>query len=191
MAQLSSLNDIKIGIIIEYSGEPWQVSDTSFMKKSRGAPTMQTKMKNLVTGKSLEITFKPVDKIAEAVITRKKAQFLYTDQTDLYLMDNESYEQLTLPLSILGDRPSYLKEGDDIDVLFWKENPITISIPVKVQLKITSAPPGVKGDSAQGRVTKTAECENGRSVQVPLFINAGDTIKVNTETGDYVERVNE
>jgi elongation factor P len=191
MAQLSSLNDIKVGIIIVHNDEPWQVSDTTFTKKSRGAPTMTTKMKNLVTGKTLEVTFKPVDKIEEATITRKKAQFLYADNDSANMMDNESYEQVALPLEVVGDKVTYLKEGENIDILYFNDNPITISIPVKVELKVTSAPPGVKGDSAQGRVQKSIELENGVSIQAPLFIKEGDSIRINTDTGEYVERVSE
>jgi len=148
-------------------------------------------MKNLVTGKTLEVTFKPVDKIEEATITRKKAQFLYADNDSANMMDNESYEQVALPLEVVGDKVTYLKEGENIDILYFNDNPITISIPVKVELKVTSAPPGVKGDSAQGRVQKSIELENGVSIQAPLFIKEGDSIRINTDTGEYVERVSE
>ncbi len=132
-----------------------------------------------------------MDKIEEATITRKKAQFLYADNDSANMMDNESYEQVALPLEVVGDKVTYLKEGENIDILYFNDNPITISIPVKVELKVTSAPPGVKGDSAQGRVQKSIELENGVSIQAPLFIKEGDSIRINTDTGEYVERVSE
>lgn len=186
---LGALNDIKVGLIINYEGEPFIVMTANFMRKSQGKPVMQTKMKSMLTDKTLEVSFKPGDKIEEADVKRRPAQFLYTDTNDIHLMNEETFEQFSLPLKGLEEKVVFLKEGENVDVIYFDEKPLTLQLPIKVTLKVTETPEGAKGDSAQGRVTKVATMENGLKVNVPLFINEGDMVKVNTDTGDYVERV--
>lgn len=186
---LGSLNEIKVGLIINHEGEPYIVMVANFMRKSQGKPVMQTKMKSLLTEKTLEVSFKPGDKIEEADVKRRPAQFLYTDDDFAYFMNEETFEQFSVPLAGSEDKVKYLKEGENVDINYFLEKPLTILLPNKVTLTVTEAPEGAKGDSAQGRVTKVAIMENGLKVNVPLFINEGDIIKVNTETGDYAERV--
>jgi elongation factor P len=186
---IGALNDIKQGLIINYEGEPFMVVGANFMRKSQGKPVMQTKMKSLLTDKTLEISFKPGDKVEEADVKRRPAQFLYTGATDVNFMNEETFEQFTLPLNGLEDKIVFLKEGEKIDVVFFDDKPLTLQLPIKVMLTVSETPDGAKGDSAQGRVTKVATMENGLKVNVPLFIKEGDIIKVNTESGDYIERV--
>lgn len=186
---LGSLNEIKVGLIIKYEGVPYIVMNANFMRKSQGKPVMQTKMKSLLTDKTLEISFKPGDKVEEADVKRRPAQFLYADAEGINFMNDETFEQFTAPLAGSEDKIKYLKEGEKADIVYFDDKPLTIQLPIKVTLTVSEAPEGAKGDSAQGRVTKIATMENGLKVNVPLFINEGDIIKVNTDSGDYVERV--
>ena len=117
-----------------------------------------------------------------------KANFLYKDQSNAYFMDNTSFEQFSLSLENIGDQQLFLKDGTDVDVLYFNNNPVTITLPIKMDFKVTVSPPGVKGNSS-GNVTKQIEIETGAVLNAPLFINEGDIIRVNTENGEYVERV--
>lgn len=186
---ISTLNDIKKGINIVRDGEPYNVVEANFVRMQACKPTMQTKMKNLLNGKVIEHNFHPGEKVEEADLLRKKVDYLYNDGEKYYFMAGDDFEQFDLPKDNLENILPYLKDGDKVDALYFNGSPVSISLPLKVELKVVSAPEGVKGDSAQGRVTKTAEMETGLEVQVPLFIKEGDVIRVNTETGDYSERV--
>ncbi|RJR31203.1 elongation factor P [Candidatus Parcubacteria bacterium] len=188
---LSTLNDIKVGLNIIHDSEPYTVLVAHFVRMQQRKPVMQTKLRNLITGKVLEITFKPGDRVEEADLSRTKANFLYADDTQGYFMDNENYEQFSLDKNLLGSKLNYLKEGTEVNILNFNDKPVNLDLPVKMNFKVISAPPGVKGNSAAGRVTKEVQIETGHSVQAPLFINEGDVIKINTDTGEYVERVNE
>ena len=150
-------------------------------------PVMQTKMKNLINGKVLEYNFKQGEKVEEANLERSKANYLYKDADQAYLMDNTSFEQFNINIDLLGQKASFLKDGEDVDVLYFNQKPVNIDLPAKVVLKVTEAPPGVKGDSAQG-ATKQITLETGLIINAPLFIKEGDEVRINTETGDYVER---
>lgn len=189
MANISSLNDIKKGVCIDMSGQPYIVLEANFVRMQQRKPVMQTKMKNLINGKVLEYSFKPGENIKEADLQRSKASFLYTDRQAAFFMNNESFEQVEMPIDQLGDKIKYLKEGVLCDVLYFQGMPVNINIPPKIDLIIVETPEGVKGDSAQGRVTKVAKTETGYDINVPLFINKGNVVKINTETGEYVERV--
>ncbi|PIS05197.1 MAG: elongation factor P [Candidatus Buchananbacteria bacterium CG10_big_fil_rev_8_21_14_0_10_42_9] len=186
---INTLNDIKQGTNVLYQGEPYIVVEAKFVRMQQRKPVMQTKLKNLISGKVVEYNFKAGETVEEANLSRTKANFLYADDSGFNFMDETSYEQFSLDADVIGDKKDFLKEGNQIDVLNFEDKPVSISLPAKINLKVTSAPEGVKGDTAQGRVTKTAELETGATVQVPLFIKTGDTIKINTETGEYVERV--
>lgn len=186
---ISTLNDIKRGLIINYQNEPWQVMEAHFMRTSQRKPVMQTKLKSLLTEKTLEVSFKPSDKVETADITKKQAQFLYADQENAHFMDQESYEQFAIKSNVIEKKLTFLKEGESIEALFWQNQPLTINLPKKVDLKVIAAPPGIKGDSAQGRVTKQITLENQLTINAPLFIKEGDIVRINTETGEYVERV--
>jgi len=182
-----NLNEIKTGEVIEISNEPYLVIRTDHHKMGRGGAVLKTKLKNLISGNVLEKTFQGNDKAAEAQTETKKVSFLYKDETQVYLMDNESYEQFSLPLEQVGEQVRFLKDGTDVNTLYFANKPVAVTLPVKVELKVVSAPPGVKGNSA-GNVNKQVELETGAKINAPMFVNEGDIIKINTETGEYVER---
>ncbi len=189
MSVLPSLNSIRVGLNLLVNNEPYQVVSANFMRCQQRKPVMQTKLKNLVNGKVVEISYKPGDRVEEADLEKKKADYLYADATGTYFMDTESYEQFSIDAEILGERKKLLKDGMSIDILYFNENPITLHFPPKIDLKVVSAPPSIKGDSA-GNVTKAVTLETGLTINVPLFIKEGDIVRVNTETLDYVERAN-
>lgn len=182
-----SISEIKLGRLLRIGGEPYVVIRADHHKMGRGGAVLKTKLKNLITGGVLEKTFQGNDKAEEVETEKKKANFMYKDENEANFMDNESYEQFSLPLDRIGDKIKYLKENTDVDILYFDEKPMAVEIPIKMDFKIVSAPPGVKGNSA-GNVTKTAVIETGAEVVVPMFINEGDMIRINTDTGEYVER---
>ncbi len=187
---ISTLNDIKKGINILQDGDPYVVMEANFVKMQMRKPVMQTKLKNLITGKTMEVNFHQGEKIEEANMQRKKVDYLYKEGDKFYFMSQDDFEQFEIEKSTIGDLEGFMKDGDKVDALYFNGLPVSVSLPPKVELKVVSAPEGVKGNSAQGRVTKTAELESGASIQVPLFIKEGDVIRINTETREYVERVN-
>ncbi|MBD3359723.1 MAG: elongation factor P [Candidatus Buchananbacteria bacterium] len=187
MGTISTLNDIKKGVNLNIDGQPYSVTDANFVRMQQRQPVMQTKLKNLVDGKVLEKTFKPGDKVEYADLQRGKANYMYKDDENAYFMNNETYEQFDLPLDQLGNKINYLKEGTDCDVLYFEDQPVNVDIPIKVKLKVTQAPPGIKGDSSSN-VTKQITLETGAVINAPLFINQGDEIIVNTEKEEYIER---
>jgi len=188
MSVLPSLNSIKIGLNLLMNGEPYQVQTANFVRMQQRKPVMQTKLKNLINGKVLEYSFKAGERVEEADLEKTKGDYLYTDPAGVYFMDAQSYEQLMIDPAFLGERTKLLKDGMQVDILYFNGKPITISFPPKVELKVVSTPPGVKGDTA-GNVTKQATLESGLVVNVPLFVKEGDVVRINTETLDYTERV--
>lgn len=182
-----SLNEIKIGTIIEVSGEPFVVVRADHHKMGRGGAVLKTKLKNLINGNALERTFQGNDKVEQANTEKKKANFMYKDVDNANFMDNETFEQFDIAIDQVGDKLKFIKEGVDVDVLYFDGKPVAIVPPIKVELLVTSAPPGVKGNSA-GNVSKQIELETGETINAPMFINEGDRIKINTDTGEYVER---
>ncbi len=182
-----SISDIKLGTVITHNGQPYLVIYTQHSKQGRAGANLKTKLKNLITGANLEITYSGGDKAQEADLERAKANFLYHDGDKYYFMDNESYEQFELKAETIGEQAGFLREGLTVDVLIYEGRPVSIKLPTKVELKIAETPPGVKGDTA-GAASKLATLETGKEIKVPLFISQGEIIKVNTETGEYVER---
>lgn len=182
------MNDLKIGTVISLRGAPYVVVYSQHVQMGRGAAVVRTKLKNLIAGNVLEETFKGGDKFEAADLVRKPVNFLYRDGENFAFMDNESYEQFSLPEGQIGDISKYVGEGTDVDVLYFEGRPVSIMLPAKVELKVTSAPPGVRGDTAQGKVTKQVTLETGLTLNVPIFIKEGDVLRVNTESGEYVER---
>lgn len=183
-------SDLKsIGRIIKYNNEPHQVIWSNFMRTAQRKPVIQTKLRNLISGKVLEYSFKFGEKVEAADVHRKKTQFLYLDTEGAHFMDQESFETITLSNEIVADQKPYLKEGTDTNIIFFEEKPIGLDLPVKIALKVTEAAPGIKGDTATG-ATKPVTLETGLTVNVPLFIKEGDVIRVDTRSGTYVERAN-
>lgn len=184
-----NISDLTIGAFLVYNGAPHQVIWREHSKQGRGGAILRTKIKNLLTGGIVDITFKGNEKLEEANITRTKAQFTYKDQNEYYFMDGKTFEQFGIETARLGTQGQYLKEGMEVDVLSWNGRAINVNPPIKVDLKVEQTDPGVRGNTAQGSVSKPATLETGAKLNVPLFINAGDIVKVNTETGEYVERI--
>jgi len=183
-----TISDIKLGTVITHSGQPYVVIAADHHKMGRGGANLKTKLKNLITGNNLEITYSGGDKAQEADTERSKADFLYKENDKCYFMDNANYEQFELDKEIIGSPADFLKEGLTVDVLIFEGKPVSIKLPIKVELEVKETPPGIKGDTA-GAAMKTATLETGKEIRVPLFVNQGDIVRVNTETEEYVERV--
>jgi len=184
-----AMNDLKIGSVITLESEPFVIQSTQHVQMGRGGAILRTKSKNLISGNVLEKTFKAGDKIEEAELSRSRANFLYQEEKNLHFMDNDSFEQFSLSQDQIGEISHYVKEGSEVEILNFQNKPVSINLPPKVELKVTSAPPGTRGNTAQGSVTKPVVLETGCQAQVPLFVKTGDIIRINTQTGEYVERV--
>jgi elongation factor P len=182
-----SINEIKPGRVIKINSQPYVVTKTDHHKMGRGGAVLKTKLRNLIDGRVLDQTFQGVQQAEEAETETKKANYLYKDAEQAFFMDNESFEQFSLDLDVLDSQAKFLKDGIDVSVLYFEAKPVTIELPIKMDFKVVYAPPGVKGNSA-GNVNKQVEIETGATISVPMFINEGDVIRINTETGDYVER---
>ena len=176
------------GLKVEIDGEPFVMTYFQHVKPGKGGAFVRTKIKNLRTGRVLEKTFRSGEKLDEADVEDKKMQYLYQDGDSLIFMDQETYDQIPFTLEQIGDARKYLKENLDVDVVFWRNNPINIELPAFIEATITECDPGLKGDTASG-ATKPATLETGAVVQVPLFLKEGETIRVDTRSGEYVERV--
>lgn len=182
-----SVAQIKPGVAIIVDGEPYIVTKSEFSKQARQAGNNKTSLKNLKTGANIQRTFGGNDRVEPADLARAKCQYLYDGADSVHFMHNETYEQFEIANEMLGDKKLFLIEGGDVNVLFFEGQPIGVDVPPKVELKVVETPPGVKGDTAQGG-SKPAILETGITIQVPLFINEGDVIRVNTEEQSYVER---
>lgn len=183
-----NFNEIKTGRVIKINNEPYVIIKTDHHKMGRGGAVLKTKCRNLISGSMLEKTFQGVDKAEEAETETKKANYLYKEKEEAFFMDNNSFEQFSLSVDDIGSQAKFLKDGVDVDVLYFESKPVSVSLPIKMEFLVVSAPPGVKGNSV-ANVNKTVELETGTELNVPMFINEGDTIRVNTETEEYVERV--
>jgi len=181
------ITDLKVGAKIDINGEPYIVTWNQFSKTARQGGVMKTKMKNLLTGKTMEKTFQGSDKIEAADVVFKRAQFLYANGEDYDFMDQETFETVTLRKDILGNTTDFLVEGMDVDLQYFNGHPINIQLKSKIGFAVEWAEPGVKGDTASGG-NKNARLETGYEIKVPFFIESGERIVVNTETGEYVER---
>ncbi len=178
------------GLKIELDGEPFVITYFQHVKPGKGGAFVRTKVKNLKTGRVLDRTFRSGEKVEEADVEERTMQYLYHDGSDFIFMDTETYDQIPFKSDQIGDASKFLKENLEVDVLFWRGNPINIELPAFIRATVTQCDPGVKGDTASG-ATKPATLETGAVVQVPLFIKEGEVLRVDTRTGEYVERVNE
>ncbi len=180
--------DIRKNLKVIIDGAPYTIIEFQFVKPGKGQSFNRTKVKNLLTGKVIERTFKSNESLEKADIEERQQQFLYPEGDKYVFMDTKTYEQLYLDADNLGDARFFLMDGMMVDVLFWNEKPIGVTPPVFVEMKVVATDPGFKGDTSTNTL-KPAKMETGATVQVPLFINEGDTLKVDTRTGEYVERV--
>lgn len=183
-----SAGDFRKGITFVMDGDPYLVMDFQHVKPGKGAAFVRTKYRNLKTGVIREETFNPNDKYPEAQIETKEMQYLYKDGELYYFMDNETYEQIPLNESQVDDAMTFMKENDSAVIRFYEGEAFQIEAPNFVELAVVETEPGVKGDTASN-VTKTAIVETGASVQVPLFVNEGDIVKIDTRSGEYLSRV--
>jgi len=182
-----SSNDFRTGVTIEFDGGAWTIIDFQHVKPGKGAAFVRAKMKNIKTGAVVERTFNAGEKVPKAHVDNRQMQFLYASDDQYNVMDNETYEQIALSSSQLGDATKYLKENMNIDVLLYQGLVIGVELPNSVELAVVETDPGIRGDTATGG-TKPAKLETGHIVRVPLFINIGDVLRVDTRTGEYMER---
>jgi len=177
------------GLKIVLGGEPFVMTYFQHVKPGKGGAFVRTKVKNLRTGRQLDKTFRSGEKVEEADVEDHKMQYLYQDGEDLVFMDSETYDQMHLSREVIGEAVKFLKENMEISVILYEGQPINVELPAFVIAEIKKTDPGVKGDTASG-ATKPATLETGAVVQVPLFIKEGENVRVDTRTGEYVERVN-
>ncbi len=181
------LNDLKIGTIILWENQPVQVIWSNRMRTAQRKPVMQTKLRNVITGKVYEYSFKFGESIKEADVVREKAGFLYADESGTHFMNQENFETVDIAKEVTKEQEKFLKEGMEVSILKFNGQPVSIELPIKVELKVTEAPPDTKGNSG-GNVTKPVTLETGLVVDAPMFIKEGDVLRVDTRTGEYVER---
>jgi elongation factor P len=184
---LISTNDFKTGVSVEIDGDAYVVVDFQHVKPGKGAAFVRAKLRNMCSGSVVERTFNAGEKLPKAHLDRREMEYLYHDGTYYVFMDTENYEQTLLAEEQIADSKSFLKENMNISVLLFKGDIIGVDIPAQVTLEVVETEPGIKGDTASGG-NKPATLETGAVVRVPFFINVGDKIRVNTKTGDYIER---
>jgi len=183
------INDLKPKTVIIINNEPYEVLSANFLKMQQRKPVLQTRLKNLINGKVIDRNIQHSEEFEEASLDRLTVEFLYQHRGEYWFCDaKDRSKRFQLDESVLGDNKNFLKPGVPIDAFKFNDKIINISLPIKMEFKVVEAPPGIKGDTAQGG-TKVAIIETGAKVSVPLFINEGDIIRVNTESGEYVERV--
>lgn len=185
---MPSTNEFRNGLKVEMEGEPFVIVEFQHVKPGKGGAFVRTKLKNLKTGRVIDRTFRSGESLDAPDLDEKEMQYLYRDGDMLTFMDTQTYEQTALPEEKLGESVKWLKEETVANILFHKGNPISIELPTFVELAIRKTEPGVRGDTAAG-ATKPAELETGATVNVPLFLNEGDVLKIDTRTGEYIERV--
>ena len=182
-------NEVKPKKVILWKDEPYLVLEAHVFNKQQRKPVNATKLKNLMTGKVMEVSFHQSEKIDEAEIEEKGAKYIYSRGDEHWFSDpNNPKDRFQIDSEVVGDKNLYIKEGDELSILTFNEKPIDLKLPIKVELKVTEAPPDVRGNTAQGGV-KQVTLETGLSLPVPMFINEGDIIRINTETGEYADRV--
>lgn len=183
-----STGELKKGITIELDGELYQIVDWQHIKMGRGSAQVRLKLRDLRGGHTIERTFQAGEKFSRVRLDRHAVQFLYNDGDLYYFMDSETFEQTMLGQEQLGDAINYLKEGMSLDILTYRDEPISVELPNSVELEVVETGPGFKGDTATAG-NKPAKLETGITIQVPLFMNNGDIVRVDTRTGEYLERV--
>ncbi|MBQ5991458.1 MAG: elongation factor P [Clostridia bacterium] len=180
--------DFRKGVTVEIDGVVWSIADFQHVKPGKGAAFVRTRLKNVMTGAVLERTFSPTDKYPLAHIETKDMEYLYSDGELYYFMDVETYEQIPLNFEQVEDAIDFIKENDQVKMRFYKGSAFSVEAPNFVELKVTETEPGFKGDTATG-TTKPAVVETGYHIAVPLFVNEGDVIRIDTRTGEYMSRI--
>ena len=183
-----SSNDIRPGVTLLLEGSVWVVVEFLHVKPGKGAAFVRTKLKNVETGQTLERTFRAGEKLERAQVSSREMQYLYEMEGNYYFMDTETYEQTFIPEDVIDNGKWYLKENDVIIIQFYQDRPISVELPTYADLVVVETDPGLKGDTALGG-SKPAKLETGVVVQVPLFVQVGDKIRVDTRTNEYLSRV--
>lgn len=178
---------LRAGTAFLYEGKPFKVVKYSLIKMGRGGATVRVNCVNLENGSNVEHAFSSNLTFQEVNLLKQKLQYLYKDANTSYFMNLSNFEQLEIPLKILGNDINYLKEGEEVDILFWEDKPLSVDLPPKVTLEVSETDPGVKGNSVSN-IYKPAKMENGLIIKVPLFIKVGEKIRVDTRSGEYIER---
>ena len=181
-------SNLRKGLKIELDGEPYIVTDFEFCKPGKGQALYRCKVKNMLTGSTIDKTFRSVDKIDKPDLSEREMIYSYNDGHHYVFMDAETYEEIRLSEEALAEKNSFLTENMECTILFFRDKPIDVNLPVFVEKAITKTEPGVRGDTATN-VTKPATVEGGYELQVPIFLNEGDVIRIDTRTGEYSERV--
>ncbi|WP_031544967.1 elongation factor P [Salinicoccus luteus] len=182
-----SVNDFKTGLTVEVDGGIWRVVDFQHVKPGKGAAFVRSKLRNLRTGAIQEKTFRAGEKVGRAQIDNRKMQYLYADGDAHVFMDNNTYDQVELQASVIQEELKYLKENMNVSLIMYEGETLGVELPKSVELQVSETEPGIKGDTASG-ATKSATLETGLVLQVPLFVNEGDTLVISTDTGNYVSR---
>lgn len=182
-----STNDFRTGSTVEMDNDAWQVIDFQHVKPGKGAAFVRAKMRNVRTGAVVERTFNAGEKMPKAHLENRKMQFLYETDESFNFMDNENFEQIVITSAQLGDAKKFLKENMTLDIMFYQDAVIGVELPNSVELTVVETDPGIKGDTATGG-NKPAKLETGHVVKVPLFIAVGDVLRIDTRSGDYIER---
>lgn len=188
MAQVST-NEFKAGLKVEIEGEPYTIVTNEFVKPGKGQPFNRIRVKHLQTGRVVEKTYKSGEKLDLADVEESKMRLLYKEGDSAVFMDDKTYDQVSIPLKLLDEKEQWLMDEVLYDVVFYKGQPIDVQPPTFLEMTITETAPGVRGDTASGRVLKPAVTETGAKIQIPIFIEEGTKIKVDTRTGEYVSRV--
>lgn len=182
-------SQLRTGTTFVWRGEPWQVITYKHTHMGRGSADVRVKIRGLISGTIKSQAFAPNERFEEALITKQPLQFLYREDTELVLMHPTTFDQVSLKISVVGETEArFLQEGQEVAVLFWEDQAIGVDMPPKVDVVVVEADPGVKGNSATN-IYKSAKLANGVIAKVPLFVNPGDTVRIDTRTGEYVERV--
>jgi len=185
---MADTSDFRNGMILRMGGEYWTIVEFQHVKPGKGGAFVRTRIKNLLTGQVKDNTFRAGERVEEVRVERRPYQYLYESGGMYYMMDKESFEQIPLAESMLADKKGFLKENTDVDILIDGDRPLLVELPTFVELEVRDTEPGFRGDTAQGG-SKPATLETGLVVQVPLFIDIGDTLRIDTRTGRYVTRV--
>ena len=183
-----SANDLRKGVTFVYDNDVYQVVDFQHVKPGKGAAFVRAKIRSVMGGGTRDVTFNPNEKFENAVISAGEMQYLYNDGTLYYFMDPETFEQIGIEYEAVEEAIQYVKENDNVQIKFYEGKPFSVDAPNFVELVVTDTEPAIKGDTATN-VTKPATVETGAVINVPVFVNEGDTIKIDTRTGDYLSRV--
>jgi elongation factor P len=188
MAQIST-NEFRAGVKIEVDGQPYTIVSNEFVKPGKGQSFNRVRLKHLITGRTIERTFKSGDKCDVADVVEARMRMLYKEADGVVFMEDNTFEQIKISLDSIGDASQWLLEDHLYEIIIYRGNPVTVEPPTFMEMAITDTSPGVRGDTASGRVLKPAIVESGAKVQVPIFVEQGEKIKIDTRTGEYVSRV--